>query len=134
MTWAVNYLKMSKLVATAVPDDVAQYGLDKPLASFTVNMKDDTVIGPFLIGDESNTDPANFYAVHTQIPGLYLVGQQVPADIQNRLGEILGKSLRDVTAATRDRQTERIAAEQRAAAAKAPAETVETESPAGDSS
>ena len=136
LTWTIGYLKMSKVVEDVTPDDTAQYGLDDPLASFTIHMKDDTVIGPFLIGDESNTDAANFYAVHAQTPGLYLVEQQVVADIRSRLNEILGKMLKDVTAATRDRQTERIAAGQKAAAAEAAAtaETGETESPAGDSS
>jgi len=127
LTWTIGYLKITKFVEPVTPDDVAEYGLDDPLASFTVHMKDETVIGPFLIGDESNADAANFYVVHAQTPGLYLIEQQAVADIRSRINEILGSTFKDVIAATRDRTTERVAAEQRAAVA-------ETESPDGDSS
>jgi len=109
LIWAISYLKMTKIVGTTMPEDAASYGLDKPLARFTVQLKDGGTIGPFLVGDEARTDRGNFYATHAQKPGLYLIKQQVPDDIRARLGEILGKTLKNVTAAVSDRQTERAA-------------------------
>ncbi len=116
LTWTINYLKMSNVVAAETPEDAKQYGLEPPLASFTVNMKDGSTIGPFLIGDEAKSNPDEFYATHAQTPGLYLIKRQVLTDIRERLGDILGRTLKDVSAATRDRQTDRASEAQRAAA------------------
>jgi hypothetical protein len=95
LIWAINYLKMEKIVSGKVPETVAEYGLDKPAASFTVSLKDDKALGPFKIGYESEDaeKPDTVFATLEQRPGLYLVGKDVLNDIRNRLGDITGKEL-----------------------------------------
>jgi len=129
LTWAIDYLKMAKIIGTETPEDTGQYGLDEPMASFTVHLKDGETIGPFRIGDESTTDADKFYATHAQKPGLYLVEKQVLDDIRGRVGDILGKTLKEVTPATRDRTTERSAETQKAAVQPESAEHEPTTSP-----
>ncbi|MCD6287967.1 MAG: DUF4340 domain-containing protein [Candidatus Hydrogenedentes bacterium] len=110
---SINYLKMKEIVTATTPTDLAKYGLDKPLASFTVYLKDGKTIGPFNIGDESPSNPTLFHAVHTQTPGLYLIDKSVVDSIHKWVSDVTGEKLASVTTATRDRATERVAAEQK---------------------
>jgi len=95
LIWAINYLKMEKIVSGKVPENVTEYGLDNPAASFTVSLKGERTLGPFKIGYESEDaeKPDTVFATLEQRPGLYLVGKDVLNDIQNRLGDITGKEL-----------------------------------------
>lgn len=113
---SINYLQMKDMVTAAAPDDLTRYGLDDPMASFTVHLKDGTVIGPVNIGDESGSSPTLFNAVHTGKQGIVLIEKTVVDSMRQQIADIVGDSLPSVTTATRERMTERVADKERAAA------------------
>jgi len=92
LVWALNYLKMEEIVEEQKPGDLAEFGLDKPRAEFSVELNEDKSVGPFLIGKSKD---GNVYVVTAEKPGLYLVKDSLLDDLKRELGDILDKELPD---------------------------------------
>lgn len=87
---AIGYATMTEIVEEKKPEDLTKYGLDKPRAEFSVQLKGEESVGPFLIG---NSRDNSVYVVTEGKPGIYLVEESILDDMRRPLGEILNETL-----------------------------------------
>ncbi len=87
---AIAYVTMTEIVEEEKPENLADYGLDKPRAEFSVQLTGEESVGPFLIGDFRDN---GVYVVTEGKPGVYLVEEILLDDMRRTLGAILNENL-----------------------------------------
>jgi hypothetical protein len=87
---AIGYVTMTEIVEEKKPEDLTDYGLDKPRAAFSVQLTGEESVGPFLIG---NSRDNGVYVVTEGKPGIYLVEESLLDDMRRALGAILNENL-----------------------------------------